>query len=189
MQVLHAHQTDMCASKAASLKIGSDGVSDRDKCLAEHARSGRVCNFDRCGAPDHRAEHHALAAQHYAQAHPKPSPIPPSPGSVTGSGSWKGKGKEKGAGDGSWKGSWKGGLRKDAKGGKGGPKGPPGISQEEKNRRAQTPCPWGPSCFKLDKEKFPGGCDYKHSAAEYAAAKAKQERRRGSEDQELRARS
>ena len=90
-----AHQTDMCASKAASLKIGNDGVSDRDKCLAEHARSGRVCNFDRCGAPDHRAEHHALAAQHYAQSHPKVSPISPGPGPPTGPGSWKGKGKEK----------------------------------------------------------------------------------------------
>ena len=148
------------------MKLGNDGVSDRDKCLAENARSGRVCNFDRCGAPDHRAEHHALAAQHYASAHPpKSSPIAASPGAGPGSGQWKGKEKGgKGGGDGSWKGSWKGGWQKDGWqkdgwsskggwGGKGGSTGPPELSQEEKDRRAQTPCPWGTSCFKLDKTK------------------------------------
>ena len=47
------------------------------------------------------------------------------------------------------------------------------VTPEEKQRKSQQPCPWGPNCFKLDKDKYPGGCDYKHTAAEYAAAKAK----------------
>ena len=64
------HYSELCPSRAAALKVDGDGVSDQQKCLAEHARTGKVCTYDGCGGKDHRAHHHRMAA-HNAFGHGK----------------------------------------------------------------------------------------------------------------------
>ena len=53
-----SHPSSLCPSRAAAVR------NETAKCLADHAKSGASCSY--CGAADHRARHHDLAAQDFA---------------------------------------------------------------------------------------------------------------------------
>ena len=145
--------------------MNQDGSNDRYVCLAENLRNGKVCNYEGCGAADHRAHHHRLAwqeSQRKNQDREKSGNGADTWSKTsTGGGSKGGKGSE-------------GGGKPKGKGGKGGKSEvwtQPGTP-EDKARKLRTPCRYGAECGKLDRKTYPDGCGYYHPPEHYKGGKA-----------------
>jgi hypothetical protein len=130
----HDHHTELCPKRAADLR------GESSKCVVDYERGGRVCAI--CRQSDHNEEHHRLAAMDYVAQ----------------------SGAARGAENGSaGRGRGQGGRGSGGRGrGSGAAAGaaPPAPAPPPQERRSDTPCRFGASCWKLLKGQ---SCGYKHT--------------------------
>ena len=126
----HDHHTELCPKRAADLR------GESSKCVMDYERGGRVCAL--CRQSDHNEEHHRLAAMDY------------------GAQSGTARGAEDGsAGGGRGQGgSDSGGRGRDSGAAAGA--SPPAPAPPPQERRSETPCRFGASCWKLMKGNLVG---------------------------------